>query len=193
VEGVQAQTRILMRALQRLHIPTLMFINKIDRGGAHTGRALQAIAERLTPAIIPMGSASELGTSGACYAPYGAADTDFTARLLDLLADHNDVLLARYLNDETTIPYRQLRGELAAQTRQALVHPVFFGSAITGVGVDSLIAGIKELLCPEGARRRSERLSFGHSIQDRARPGWGEDRLCSHVLRNSASAGSVAV
>ncbi|HEU4948619.1 MAG TPA: GTP-binding protein, partial [Kribbella sp.] len=31
VEGVQAQTRVLMRALQRLHIPTLIFVNKIDR------------------------------------------------------------------------------------------------------------------------------------------------------------------
>ena len=31
VEGVQAQTRVLMRALQRLRIPTLIFVNKIDR------------------------------------------------------------------------------------------------------------------------------------------------------------------
>src|ERR1044072_5938364 len=34
VEGVQPQTRILWRALQRLRIPTLMFVNKIDRPGA---------------------------------------------------------------------------------------------------------------------------------------------------------------
>src|SRR5439155_502034 len=34
VEGVQPQTRILMRALQRLRVPTLMFVNKIDRTGA---------------------------------------------------------------------------------------------------------------------------------------------------------------
>src|SRR3954449_4837415 len=34
VEGVQAQTRLLMRALQRLHVPTLLFVNKIDRVGA---------------------------------------------------------------------------------------------------------------------------------------------------------------
>src|SRR5688572_3603014 len=33
VEGVQAQTRVLMRALKRLRIPTLMFVNKIDRVG----------------------------------------------------------------------------------------------------------------------------------------------------------------
>src|ERR1700753_2944576 len=34
VESVQAQTRVLMRALQRLRIPTLIFVNKIDRSGA---------------------------------------------------------------------------------------------------------------------------------------------------------------
>src|ERR671925_126459 len=34
VEGVQAQTPLLMRALQRLRGPTLIFVNKIDRGGA---------------------------------------------------------------------------------------------------------------------------------------------------------------
>src|SRR5204863_1292579 len=31
VEGVQPQTRILMRALQRLRMPALIFVNKIDR------------------------------------------------------------------------------------------------------------------------------------------------------------------
>jgi len=34
VEGVQAQTRVLMRALRRLAIPTLVFVNKVDRRGA---------------------------------------------------------------------------------------------------------------------------------------------------------------
>jgi ribosomal protection tetracycline resistance protein len=34
VEGVQAQTQVLMRALSRLRIPTLIFVNKIDRRGA---------------------------------------------------------------------------------------------------------------------------------------------------------------
>jgi ribosomal protection tetracycline resistance protein len=38
VEGVQAQTRVLMRTLQRLRIPTLLFVNKIDRAGADPRR-----------------------------------------------------------------------------------------------------------------------------------------------------------
>ena len=36
VEGVQPQTRISMRALQRLEVPTLLFVNKIDRAGKRT-------------------------------------------------------------------------------------------------------------------------------------------------------------
>ena len=38
VEGVQPQTRILMRALQRLRVPTLLFVNKVDRTGADVER-----------------------------------------------------------------------------------------------------------------------------------------------------------
>jgi len=146
VEGVQPQTRVLMRTLQRLRVPTLIFVNKIDRGGARYDRVLQGISEKLTAAIIPMGSASGLGTRGARFTPYAAADAGFTSRMVDLLADHDDAFLAAYVDDETAVSYGQLRGELAAQSRQALVHPVFFGSAITGAGVDSLIAGVKELL-----------------------------------------------
>src|SRR6266545_4621452 len=146
VEGVQAQTRVLMRTLQRLRIPTLIFVNKIDRAGAQYERVLRTISEKLTAAIIPMGSGSGLGTRGAVATPYAAADADFTSRLVELLADHDDALLAAYVEDETTVSYRQLRCQLTAQTRQALVHPVFFGSAITGAGVDPLLAGIEELL-----------------------------------------------
>ena len=146
VEGMQPQTRLLMRTLQRLRVATLIFVNKIDRSGAQRERLLRSIAERLTPAIIPMGSASGLGTRSASFTPYAAADPDFTTALIDLLADPDDALLGAYVDDEATVSYHRLRSELAAQTGKALVHPVFFGSAITGAGVEELISGITELL-----------------------------------------------
>jgi ribosomal protection tetracycline resistance protein len=146
VEGVQPQTRVLWRALQRLRIPTLIFVNKIDRTGARDDGVLEGISEKLTPALVPMGSVRDLGTRGAGFTPYGAAAPAFAARLAEVLADLDDTLLAAYLDDETTVSYDHLRRALVAQSRQALVHPVFFGSAITGAGVDALIAGIAELL-----------------------------------------------
>jgi ribosomal protection tetracycline resistance protein len=149
VEGVQPQTRILMRALQRLRVPTLMFVNKIDRSGAGYERLLAAISDRLTPAIVPMGSARELGTRAARFTPAGGADAAFTARLAEVLAEQNESILAAYVDGEPGVSHR-LREELAAQTRRALVHPVFFGSALTGAGVDSLMSGIAELLPAAG-------------------------------------------
>lgn len=50
------------------------------------------------------------------------------------------------MQDEAGIPYDQLRAELAVQTRRGRVYPVFFGSAITGAGIEPLMAGIAELL-----------------------------------------------
>ena len=146
VEGVQAQTRVLMRALQRLRLPTLLFVNKVDRAGARDAGVLAAVAERLTPAIVPMGSVSGLGARRCRFTPFGAADPAFTAGLAELLADHDDTVLAAYLDDRAALPYRRLRRELAAQAGQALVHPVFFGSAVTGAGVEALLAGVAELL-----------------------------------------------
>src|SRR3954469_13473942 len=43
VEGVQPQTRVLMRAVRRLGLPTVLFVNKIDRGGADPQRVLAEI------------------------------------------------------------------------------------------------------------------------------------------------------
>jgi ribosomal protection tetracycline resistance protein len=146
VEGVQAQTRLLMRALKRLRIPTLIFVNKVDRLGADCERVLNDISERLTPATVAMASVAGQGTRGAVARPLADADAVFRSRLVDLLAEQDDALLAAYLDDETSVSSRRLRATLAEQSRRAVVHPVFFGSAITGAGVDCLTAGLVELL-----------------------------------------------
>jgi ribosomal protection tetracycline resistance protein len=138
VEGVQPQTRVLMRALQRLDVPTLLFVNKIDRAGADPERVLDEIEQRLTPDVVPMGSADGLGTRAASFASFGPAD-----------------------------------GKLAERTRAGTLHPVFFGSALTGAGVEEVMDGIAQLLParvgdgdgPLSARVfKIERDSDGHRI-----------------------------
>ena len=100
VAGVQPQTRILWRALQRLRVPTLLFVNKIDRRGAGYERLLGDIAGRLTPLIIPMGSVSGLGTREAAFRPAGGDDPAHRSRLAEVLADHDDAALAAYLDEK---------------------------------------------------------------------------------------------
>jgi ribosomal protection tetracycline resistance protein len=142
VEGVQSQTPLLMRALHRLRVPTLIFVNKIDRLGADAERGLREVSDRLTPAVVPMGSAHGLGTHAADFAPYEPDDSAFAASLAEL----DDGLFAAYVEDERSVSYARLRDALVARSRQGLIHPVFIGSAITGAGVESLMGGIAELL-----------------------------------------------
>ncbi len=137
VEGVQAQTRVLMRTLQRLGIPTVIFVNKIDRRGAD--EQLATLRDRLSPAIVPMGRTCGLGTRAASVTPSDE-------RLVDVLTRYDDRLLAAYVDDPATVSNNGLHTALAEQTRRARVHPVYFGSAITGAGVDHLITGVTELL-----------------------------------------------
>ena len=146
VEGVQPQTRILMRALQRLHVPAVLFVNKIDRRGADDERLLRDIAERLTPAVVAMGAVHEIGTRAASVTARDGADGAFTARLTEVLAEQNEAIMTAYVRGEPRVPYRRLRRELAVQARRAQVYPVFFGSALTGAGVDALMSGVAELL-----------------------------------------------
>ncbi|MER5525474.1 translation factor GTPase family protein [Streptomyces sp. NPDC002677] len=138
VEGVQAQTRVLMRTLRRLRIPTLIFVNKIDRRGARHEAVLAQLARRLAVPLVPMGRPVALGTRAARFEPGLAPGA------VDVLADHDDALLAAYLDGE--VPDGRLRAALADQTRRTLVHPVYFGSAVTGAGVPDLITGVERLL-----------------------------------------------
>jgi ribosomal protection tetracycline resistance protein len=146
VEGVQPQTRVLMRALRRLRVPTLLFVNKIDRRGADRNRVLAAILGRLAAEVVSMGSVAGLGTRTARFTPWGADDVAFRTALVEVLAGRNESLLTAYVEDEETVTYQRLRQELVAQTKRALVHPIFFGSAITGEGVEQLMSGLVELL-----------------------------------------------
>jgi ribosomal protection tetracycline resistance protein len=141
VEGVQPQTRILMRALQRLRIPTLLFVNKIDRAGAGNARVLRAISERLGAAVVPMVTPDGLGARDASVKRV----VDESA-LHEALAENDEALLESYVDDGSSVPQSRLLEELASQTQHVLVHPVFFGSALTGAGVDAVMSGIAELL-----------------------------------------------
>ena len=66
--------------------------------------------------------------------------------MLEALAENDEELLAAYVEGASSVSLERLREELASQTERVLVHPVFFGSALTGVGVGGVMTGIAELL-----------------------------------------------
>lgn len=69
VEGVQAQTLVLMRALQRLRLPVIVFVNKVDRRGARPEAVADAVARRLSPDVLPVQRVLGAGTPAARVEP----------------------------------------------------------------------------------------------------------------------------
>jgi ribosomal protection tetracycline resistance protein len=76
VEGVQAQSLVLMRALQRLRLPTVLFVNKLDRSGADPERVLTEVIERLTPDVVALGGTDRAGARHAAYEGFGMTPTE---------------------------------------------------------------------------------------------------------------------
>ncbi|HHL3302830.1 TPA: tetracycline resistance ribosomal protection protein [Bacillus cereus] len=152
VEGVQAQTKILMRTLQKLNIPTILFINKIDRSGANTEKVTKQIKEVLSNETFPFYSVENEGTKEARIFECKSYDD-----CMELLAPYNESLLESYVNNEI-VPDVLLKEELEKQIQQANLYPIFFGSALTGIGVTELLENIPSLL-PANNPSQDEELS----------------------------------
>jgi ribosomal protection tetracycline resistance protein len=192
VEGVQPQTPLLYRALDRLGVPMLFFLNKLDRSGADPERTLDQIAKRLTPAVIPMRRAIDPGTPGVQIAPLDERDDTGRAAIVERLAEADESLLATFV-ETGSVPWPRLRESISAQSKAGQVHPVFPGSAIGGQGVAEVLAAIPALLpaaagdpsaelrgrvfkierSPAGDRVAYARL-FAGTIQSRDRIGYGD-------------------
>ena len=79
VEGVQAQTLVLYRALHRLGIPTVFFVNKLDRRHADPARVVAEIRGRLTAVTVCVGYVIHPGSPAVRIQgprePFGGSDT----------------------------------------------------------------------------------------------------------------------
>ncbi|WP_416530326.1 tetracycline resistance ribosomal protection protein Otr(A) [Streptomyces coelicoflavus] len=140
VEGVQARTRVLMRTLRRLRLPTLVFVNKIDRAGARTDNLLDDVRRLLTPHVAPL---TEVAGAGTAHARVTRRPPD--GRTAEALAEVDpDVLAALVDGPEPTA--RDLAAALCARTADGSFHPLFHGSALGGQGVAELVEGLVTLV-----------------------------------------------
>ena len=78
VEGVQPQTPLLFRALQRVEVPTILFVNKTDRAGADPARHRSLVG---SPGVesghrTPAAAAGDAGDRGSDPAAVGHGTRD---------------------------------------------------------------------------------------------------------------------
>ena len=191
VEGVQAQTRVLMRTLQRLRIPTLIFVNKIDRGGAHdervaAGHRREADAGDHRDGI---GARPRHPRRRLHAVRRGRRRVRDPAGRSARRARRRDPGRVRRRRDDRFVPPAPRRARGADQAGAGASGVLRLGDHGCGRGR----ADRRHHRVAAGGGRRRRRPGLGHRVQGRARPGRREDRVRPHVLGNGAHARSAAI
>ena len=131
-EGLQSQTRILMDTIKARQIPTVIFVNKIDRAGADIHQVIQDANDYMHNRLVVT---QRIASDGKIY---NLTDNELTETAADTLYSHDDDLMARFVNNEDVLP-PDLTESFTRQAKLGRLYPVFFGSALYGIGVESLL------------------------------------------------------
>lgn len=167
VEGVQPQSESVWHQADRYHIPRLAFINKMDRLGADYQRVLQEMRQKLgaTPVLLqlPVGTeeqfrgvidlvdmqslvwhSEDAGMTpeiGAIPDELQDAAQEQRERLVERLAEEDDVLLERYLAGDS-IAAETLRAAIRQATLGGRIVPVLLGSGLRNKGIQPLLDAV---------------------------------------------------
>ncbi len=168
VDGVEAQTVRMWKLAERLELPRMVFVNKLDRERSSFTRTLEQLRARFGAGVAPVelpigdedafrGVADLLSDVAYIYDDDGRSSStsipddmrELEHRIHDNLVEGivvaNDEQLERYLAGEV-IPVEDLERTLALGIGRAEVFPVVCGSAVAEVGVDRLA----DLICEIG-------------------------------------------
>jgi len=137
VEGVQAHTETLWRALRERQIPVIFFINKIDRVGADTAAVILAIQKELEIKPLPL---QEVGGEGENEVTLrNVWNPDFMSnKLVEQVVESNERLLNSYLEGIEPL-FQEVDSQLIRQIQSCDIYPLLFGSAKMGLGVEELL------------------------------------------------------
>lgn len=117
-DGVQSHTRTLWKLLERYHVPTFLFINKMDLNGAEREKVMKLLQLQLHSTCID----------------FSAEDDGF----YESLAVCDEELLTQYFDTgkvETATVQKRITGRR--------IFPCYFGSALKLTGVQEFLQGIE--------------------------------------------------
>ncbi len=146
VEGVQLQTLTIWTALRELRIPTLIFVNKLDRMGSRPGELFNEMRTVLSPAVLPMQIYGDIETRSPFVRP--AYETARGLGILgESLAGTDDALLEKYARNES-FDWADIKPRIVDHCRRGSAFPVYFGAAMAGIGVPEVLDAIIDYLPP---------------------------------------------
>ncbi|QSO47817.1 elongation factor G [Alicyclobacillus mengziensis] len=145
VDGVQAHTETLWHALRAMSIPTVIYVNKVDRLGVNLRAVIEQLRTILHPAMVPIQTVDAEGPDFTEVQSIFGAHTGDSDALIDgchaILAENDGQLLAAYV-EERPIDEATLIAKLVQQAQLGAVFPVLFGASLKGIGVSELLDAV---------------------------------------------------
>ena len=196
-DGVQSHTETLWRLLRRYHIPTFVFINKMDLAGADKPAILSELQKRLSEKCVDMNAPAQLRDEALSLCD---------ERLLDLYLEEgalSDEAVARAVSERKVYPCRfgaalklegveELLHDLTTLTQQPK-YPADFGARVYKIARDAQGARLTYLKVTGGSLKVKALLSGSDNVGQ-----WSEKadqlRIYSgekYKLTESIPAGSV--
>ncbi|AIQ39644.1 translation factor GTPase family protein [Paenibacillus sp. FSL R7-0297] len=186
VEGVQAQSEMIWNALRKLGIPTLIFVNKMDRIGADPAAVLTQARTYLSGDIVPVQQPfyREREYIGAADLWSEGADAAARTELLEALAERDEELLELYMAGGTADLARWKR-ELAVRTAAGRMYPLVYGVAAKGLGVTALLDAMTQYFPRAGGDAEQPVSGIVYNIQrDKSMGRMAFVRLYQGTIRN---------
>ncbi len=173
VGGVEPQSETVWRQADKYRVPRIAFINKMDRAGADFFTVVQQMRKKLgshpVPIQIPIGSEEEFSgiidlVNMQAYTYYEDPKTgtnfkieeipdnmideaeEWRGKLIESVAEVDDTLLERYIEDHESISAEEVLAALRKSTISGVSIPVTCGAAFKNKGVQLLLNAVAAFL-----------------------------------------------
>ncbi|HIE51761.1 MAG TPA: elongation factor G [Armatimonadetes bacterium] len=167
-EGVEVETERIWKLANEYDLPRLVFINRMDGERASFEAAVEQVRSQLkanaVPLVIPLGAEAQLRgvvdiLLGRAYAWSGEREwqevespaelqeemESYREQLMEAAAEADDVLLEKYLEEDTLSLEEMIRG-LRLRVLAGKVVPVLAGAGLRTIGVPQLLDYVVKFL-----------------------------------------------
>ena len=168
VGGVEPQSETVWRQADKYNVPRIGYVNKMDRSGAdfyEVVRQVKAVLGATPCAIqIPIGAEEKFKgvvdlvqmkailwhdeTMGAEYsveeipADLLAEAQEWRDKMLETIAEFDDVLMQKYFDDPSTITEDEIRVAIRKGTLSMQINPMICGSSFKNKGVQTMLDAV---------------------------------------------------
>ncbi|HLO57020.1 MAG TPA: elongation factor G [Saprospiraceae bacterium] len=175
VDGVEPQSETNWRLAERYRVPSIAFVNKMDRSGADFFNVVNDIKEKLganaIPLQVPIGAEEKFkgavdlisnvamvwndDDQGMTYKeieiPADIADTvaEYRAKLIEAVAEYDVELMEKFFEDPNSITEAEIKAAVRTAVMDLAFTPVMCGSAFKNKGVQAVLDAVCAYLpCP---------------------------------------------